>query len=228
MTAIPATEGTDAAQVGPPPPFDAELRPLLDAAAAAGRPVYTLEDIPLLRQAPPLIPVPTDEDLQDDNLMQASDFLGEPLPLFPGPEIVSHSGAFESGRGRYVMGNTSGLYSWPESLSEDCVLFVMPHPIGANGFIEDGNPDYVREGHRQNVPADLVNNDSLYQHGWCPFLPSHLPRLFTVLYSWTEMVRSGKWAVGGDGVEGGIEVFCEADTPEHALEYRLGACFDHE
>jgi len=72
VTAIPATEGTDAAQVGPPPPFDAELRPLLDAAAAAGRPVYTLEDIPLLRQAPPLIPVPTDEDLRRGGAFEVS------------------------------------------------------------------------------------------------------------------------------------------------------------
>jgi hypothetical protein len=40
------------------------------------------------------------------------------------------------------------------------------------------------------------------------------------------MVRSGKWAVGDEGVEGGIEVFNEADTPEHGAEYRLGACFD--
>jgi hypothetical protein len=30
VTAIPATEGPEAAQVGPPPPFDAELRSALD------------------------------------------------------------------------------------------------------------------------------------------------------------------------------------------------------
>jgi len=64
VTAIPETEGPEAAQVGPPPPFDGELRPALDAMAAAGRPTLTLENIPLLRQAPPLMPVPTDEDLR--------------------------------------------------------------------------------------------------------------------------------------------------------------------
>ncbi len=63
MTAIPATAGPEAAPVGPPPPFDAELRPALDLTAAAGRPAFTLENIPLIRQAPPPYPVPTDEDL---------------------------------------------------------------------------------------------------------------------------------------------------------------------
>ena len=64
MTAIPATEGPQAAQVGPPPPFDAELRPALDAMTAGERPAFTLENIPLIRQVPPPVPVPTDEDLR--------------------------------------------------------------------------------------------------------------------------------------------------------------------
>jgi len=65
VTAIPVTEeGSDATQVGPPPSFDAELRPALDAFAAAGGPDFTVDNIPLIRQAPPLIPLPTDEDLR--------------------------------------------------------------------------------------------------------------------------------------------------------------------
>ena len=52
MTAIPATEGPEAAQVGPPPPFDAELRSALDAMTAGERPAFTLENIPLIRQVP--------------------------------------------------------------------------------------------------------------------------------------------------------------------------------
>ncbi len=64
MTATPATEGPEAPQVGPPPPFDAELRPALDAMAAAGRPEFTVANIPLIRQAPPLVPPPTDEELR--------------------------------------------------------------------------------------------------------------------------------------------------------------------
>ena len=74
MTAIPETEGPEAAQVGPPPPFDAELRPALDAmaAAGAGRPAYTVDNIPLIRQAPPLVPVPTDEDLRRGGAFEVS------------------------------------------------------------------------------------------------------------------------------------------------------------
>jgi len=79
VTAIPATEGQEAAQVGPPPPFDAELRPALDAMAAAERPAYTLENIPLIRQAPPPFPVPTDEDLRRGGAFAVS------TELAPGP-----------------------------------------------------------------------------------------------------------------------------------------------
>src|ERR1700730_7066636 len=65
MTAIPATEGSEAAPVGPPPPFDPELRPVLAGMTAGERPAaFTLETIPLIRQLPPPIPVPTDEDLR--------------------------------------------------------------------------------------------------------------------------------------------------------------------
>jgi acetyl esterase/lipase len=85
VTATPATEGTKATQstedtqVGPPPPFDAELRPALDAMAATGRPAFTLDDIPLLRQAPPLFPVPTDEDLRQNGTFAVT------TRLVPGP-----------------------------------------------------------------------------------------------------------------------------------------------
>ena len=45
MTATPATEVPVASRFGPPPPFDAELRPALDAMAAAGRPDFTVANI---------------------------------------------------------------------------------------------------------------------------------------------------------------------------------------
>ena len=66
MTASPATENPDAAQVGPPPPFDPELRPALDALAGGGRPPYTLDDIPLIRSAPTLVPLPVPEVRRGD------------------------------------------------------------------------------------------------------------------------------------------------------------------
>jgi acetyl esterase/lipase len=64
VTAIPDTDSPEQ-QVGPPPPFDAELLPALDAMLAArGRGEFTLAMIPMMRQAPPPFPVPTDEDLR--------------------------------------------------------------------------------------------------------------------------------------------------------------------
>lgn len=57
----PATEGQEGAQIGPPPPFDAELLPALAALTAAPEPDYTLASIPVIRQAPP---PPTDDDLR--------------------------------------------------------------------------------------------------------------------------------------------------------------------
>lgn len=64
MTAIPATEGSEAAQVGPPPPFDAGLLPALEAMATTAGPAFTLENLPLIRQARSLLPPPTDEELR--------------------------------------------------------------------------------------------------------------------------------------------------------------------
>jgi acetyl esterase/lipase len=72
VTAIPATEGPSAGQVGPPPPFDAELRPALDVMAARGRPEFSLAAIPLIRQAPPPFPVPTDDDLRRGGAFEVS------------------------------------------------------------------------------------------------------------------------------------------------------------
>jgi hypothetical protein len=38
--------------------------------------------------------------------------------------------------------------------------------------------------------------------------------------------KSGRWE--GKGVQGVIDVFKDADTPEHAGNYRLGACIDRD
>jgi acetyl esterase/lipase len=84
VTAIPDTEGAQAAQnaqVGPPPPFDPELRPLLDAMAAAQAqaPPLTLERIAAVRSAPSPLPVLTDDDLRRDGAFEVT------TRLVPGP-----------------------------------------------------------------------------------------------------------------------------------------------
>jgi acetyl esterase/lipase len=79
VTAIPATEEPSADRVGPPPPFDAELRPVLDAMARGGRPEFTLATISMIRQAPPPFPVPTDDDLRRGGAFEVS------TAVAPGP-----------------------------------------------------------------------------------------------------------------------------------------------
>lgn len=101
---------------------------------------------------------------------------------------------------------------------------ILPNPIGENGWVRDGNPDEIID--TEDVPESLVNNDSLYQHGWCPSLPSHGPHLLIILNNWRQLAKSGEWSVVSDGVEGGIEVFRDTDTEEHAISYRPIACFD--
>ena len=75
MTTTSAAEDPGTVQVGPPPPFDAELTPALAAAAERGTVEFTLDAIPLLRQAPPPVPPPTDEDLRRGGAFEVSSLL---------------------------------------------------------------------------------------------------------------------------------------------------------
>jgi hypothetical protein len=170
--------------------------------------------------------LPDDGPWQPDWMQHESNYVGEPLPLFPGPEVLSFSEAFEREHKAYLVEGLSGLYGWPDAISEDAVRLVLPYPIGANGWVRDGNPDAVTDENRQDVPESLVNNDSLYQYGWCPFLPAHLPPLSVILNNWRELIEAGEWSVAPDGVEGGVDVFKDADTEEHGPRYRIGGCFD--
>jgi acetyl esterase/lipase len=64
VTAISARTAPDAGQAGPPPPFDAELRPLLDSMPPGALAGFSAADIPRLRATASAAPVPTDEELR--------------------------------------------------------------------------------------------------------------------------------------------------------------------
>jgi acetyl esterase/lipase len=64
LTAISLTEGSEAGQVGPPPPFDADLLPALEAVPPGALSGFSAQDIPRLRQTSNAGPAPTDEDLR--------------------------------------------------------------------------------------------------------------------------------------------------------------------
>lgn len=169
-----------------------------------------------------------DKPWQPDWMQRASNYVGEPLPLFPGPPVLFFSEAFEREHKQYLVNRISGLYSWPDIISEDAVRLVLPYPIGTNGWVREGNEDAVTDRNCHSIPESLINNDSLYQYGWCPFLPSHLPPLSVVLNNWKHLIEEGNWSVGADGVKGGTDVFKEADTKEHGPSHQITACLDEE
>ena len=73
LTGISTTNASQAAPVGPPPPFDPELQPALAAMSSRGGLVLSLEQLPSIRQAPPLNPVPTLEDLRRSGAFEVSE-----------------------------------------------------------------------------------------------------------------------------------------------------------
>jgi acetyl esterase/lipase len=80
VTMTSAPDGSTAAHAGPPPPFDAELAAAL---AVIGEPLpagLTAELIPVLRQANPMMPRLTDDELRRGGAFEISE------RLVPGPE----------------------------------------------------------------------------------------------------------------------------------------------
>ena len=119
MTTTSAAEDPGTVQVGPPPPFDAELTPALAAAAERGTVEFTLDAIPLLRQAPPPVPQPTDEDLRRGGAFEVSSRLvpgpagGPEVPLLicrPAGAPAAVAGLYHIHGGGMVFGdNRTGL-----------------------------------------------------------------------------------------------------------------------
>jgi len=146
------------------------------------------------------------------------------LPIFPGdtPVVLEGDGdrSYSSLMGDmsltwYLTNEISGVYLRPEYNWGDTVKFVLPYSIGQKGHIEGGIMQ------RQPVCGHTV----LYQHGSCPFFGEHSTRLFTLLDVWTENVRSGAFSVGIDGVEGGMELYREADTEHPSIQTDVGICW---
>ncbi|MGH3281166.1 MAG: alpha/beta hydrolase, partial [Trebonia sp.] len=79
MTVISSAGEPGAIEVGPPPPFDPELVPALEAVAATRGPEFTLENIQLIREARSVFPQPTDDDLRRGGAFELS------TELVPGP-----------------------------------------------------------------------------------------------------------------------------------------------
>ncbi|THU87874.1 hypothetical protein K435DRAFT_326627 [Dendrothele bispora CBS 962.96] len=144
-----------------------------------------------------------------------------PILLFPGDTLVDLEGDDEREKylfnlqHQYLINNMSGVYLQPDWDWGDTIRFVLPYSIGQNGHIRYASlPDKAVRGH-----------SALYQHGPCPFFKGHGTRLFSLLYNWKESVRSGAFFVGPDGVEGGMDLYREADTEDPRINTNVGVCW---
>lgn len=105
---------------------------------------------------------------------------------------------------------------------EDACRLYLPFEIGANGFALLADDSFIGENQEsEGVARPNGRSNELYQLGYNHYIPGHGPQLGDILNLWQSLVGMGEWAVGKDGVLGGIEKFKEADTDEHYHKYQL-------
>lgn len=189
---------------------------------------------PKLKFIAPGLRLPTPESLSDQPF-QNIDFHASryynPILLFP---TNSHETTFPDRnqnpfRDPYDKDRTSfpsGVWI-SESILEGgdfddaCRLLLPRHVIGREGE--------ETEHHAKSTDGFILEDSDgeglaagLYQTSCNPFIPRHEVELFRVLEHWVQMVRSGRWEVGAEGVSGGIEKWKEADESDDGSElYQL-------
>lgn len=115
--------------------------------------------------------------------------------------------------------NLAGVYLWGPDTDE--MRFILPYPIGQNGFVFFGSSPRDDLDWKWRVRG----NDVLYQHGRCPFFRDHFTRLVTLLHSWTIAVEWGDFLVGPNGVEGGMDLYKQADTANPGIDFNVNVCW---
>lgn len=120
-----------------------------------------------------------------------------------------------------------GLYfSCTEWLADnvfgDSFRLVLPYRIGSAGYARKSDGLLMGELARDKEEAvPRVRHAELYQLGYNSIFNDHDAQLFRLLENWKERVERGDWKVGAEGVEGGIEMFKDADTEEFWPLYQL-------
>lgn len=157
-----------------------------------------------------------------------------PLLLFRSSSVVEEtimqtgtcqaSGPYDRRRSGWGPRYNAGLYLFPNRF-EDEFQFILPFPIGANGYarMSDGSR-FCEDKEEPNLKEALRKIDTwadLYRPGYQPFEDMREHRLLTLLENWRERVESGDWSIGADGVEGTMDVFREADTEHGWQKYVL-------
>lgn len=138
----------------------------------------------------------------------------------PGVPLLSQDDAdrwrLPGGRSRILDGR-AGLYLDADGIHAHAAILLLPFSIGEKGNVTKGD----------GFKVERAGQDVLYQHGMCnPFVPGHGTPLAAVLVNWWEQVGNGDWAVDGEGVVGGEELWMRADEEEGAEEFRAEwVCF---
>ncbi|KAK7963949.1 hypothetical protein PG996_008362 [Apiospora saccharicola] len=126
----------------------------------------------------------------------------------------------------------AGVYSEPvkrteavEDLAEEGFWLLLPFRL--EGGEDLGPGEQVEEGgagarKSDGSPVGRGTVDELFQHGYKPFggrygRPQRLERLFE---HWTTLIEREVWSVGGQGVEGTMDTFRDADT-ERWRDYQI-------
>lgn len=91
------------------------------------------------------------------------------------------------------------------SLPTKMQLLLLPYKVG-------GPDEHAR--YNDQVPFASPSKNELCQTKVNVFVPGHITQLRLILDSWRRMVEKGRWVVGADGVEGGIEKWREVDQGE--------------
>ncbi|KAF7518591.1 hypothetical protein G7054_g13402 [Neopestalotiopsis clavispora] len=116
---------------------------------------------------------------------------------------------------------SAGLYFSPTHGGsfdfEDGVKLVLPEPVGAFGYARKA--DGSRFGEKLMDSSAITGYglrggtfSDLFQLGYNPYAEMHDVQLEQVLDAWRELVESGEWTIGEDGVQDPIEKFKDADT----------------
>ncbi|KAK9769507.1 putative Sulfatase N-terminal domain-containing protein [Seiridium cardinale] len=108
---------------------------------------------------------------------------------------------------------------------EDAVKLILPYPIGGFGYARTADGARFGENKAEKGLEGFVVGggtfSDLFQLGYIPFGEMHDVQLEKVLNAWRELVESGEWTIGKDGVEESIQKWRDADTARKWSKYTL-------
>ncbi|OJD30772.1 s-adenosylmethionine synthase [Diplodia corticola] len=187
----------------------------------------------------PGLKCPTDETIEsilaeppvpESYVADGRDAAALPVLLFPSDERVQDDvdgGDFYGWYKATLTGVLGGLYMDGASHRDsyqDGVQLVTPFCVRQYGWARWGDGreimDYAWRMYDETRAAHGCEAYvSLFQLGNNAFTYGHHTPLHVILDHWLDLVESGLWAVGADGVEGGMSVFRMADSEEHWWRY---------